>query len=87
MVIDEKIRLDYQYISNEIFIFSEGATFINRLTTERAQDIKYIIHPLFKEYLNLYNNTNSLVCHYSWEYLKELEGIMHANNRNYLLEL
>jgi len=86
LLISNDIKEEYNYKVNEIFIFSEGARLINTLSMERISKYKFIIHPIFKEFLHLKNNTDYFVLNYSITYLKELEGIMNASNHSYVVE-
>ena len=86
LMINNNTKEEYNYKVNELFIFSEGAKLINKISLESITKYKFIIHPIFREYLHLKNNTDYFVLNYSYSYLKELEGIMNASNHSYIVE-
>lgn len=54
------------------FVFTEGTSILRILRQEQKCQCRYVIHPIFVEYLFLNVDYNTLVCNYTWEYVNNI---------------
>ncbi len=59
----------------DIFYFSHGEEVLKSMSRDERQQIQYIIHPVFNEYLRLDVTRDRLVNYYSDEYLEENDTV------------
>lgn len=65
--------IELQFLHDEYaFIFTEGTSVLRILESEEKQQSKYVIHPIFTEYLFLKVDYNNLICNYTWDYAKSI---------------
>ncbi|MCI8583588.1 MAG: hypothetical protein HFH13_10715 [Dorea sp.] len=66
--------INEQYLFDEYaFVFTEGTSLLRVLRYELKNQCKYIIHPIFTEYLFLKVDYNKLVCNYTQDYLDNIQ--------------
>jgi len=71
-----KFKKNAGFSHNNAFTFNEKDTVLDKIKNdEEFKKCRFIIHPIFVEYLNLDNNSNKYLCDYSWEYLHRLEKL------------
>jgi hypothetical protein len=70
---DETVLKEMSLLNKHVFVFNEGDDFLESLTEENMKKNKFIIHPMFVQYLNLH--TSELVLSLQWEYLHENEVV------------
>jgi hypothetical protein len=66
----EKARKEFRLDTAEVFSFSEGDRIIETANLAEYQKFRYIIHPVFCEFLRLDTTQNELVLRYKPEYLR-----------------
>lgn len=74
--------INSQYLYDKYaFIFTEGTSMLRILKSEIRNQCKFVIHPIFTEYLFLNVDYDNLVCNYTWEYVNNID----CNNIDYTL--
>lgn len=66
--------VESQYLFDEYaFVFTEGTSLLRILKSDLRYECKFIIHPIFTEYLFLKVDYNKLVCNYTWNYVNNID--------------
>jgi hypothetical protein len=73
---DEKMCTELNIQHKHAFVFNEGDDFVLSADKIGLRCWKYIIHPLFCQYLNL--DTSEMILPLTWEYLHENEALRYA---------
>jgi hypothetical protein len=68
--LDEKAKRQFRMDTSEVFSFSEGDRIIDIANDSEFQSFRYIIHPVFCEFLRLETTQHELVLRYAPEYLR-----------------
>lgn len=77
-----KSLIDSQYLYDEYaFVFTEGTSLLRVLKSDLKYQCKFVIHPIFSEYLFLQIDYNNLICNYTWEYVNKID----CNNVDYII--
>src|SRR6267378_6507711 len=64
----------YTLLTEHAFYFNEGATLIMRAGSERFKGCRFLIHPIFTEYLGLVPSANTLILNPTWADLHRHEA-------------
>lgn len=71
-----------QYLYDEYaFVFTEGTSLLRILESEKKYQCEFVIHPIFTEYLFLQVDYDTIICNYTWEYVKNIN----CNNIDYVM--
>ncbi|MCM1221499.1 MAG: hypothetical protein NC548_44175, partial [Lachnospiraceae bacterium] len=74
--------IETQYLYGEYaFVFTEGTSLLRVLKSELKYQCKFVIHPIFTEYLFLQVDYNNLICNYTWEYVNRIN----CNSIDYIM--
>jgi hypothetical protein len=76
--VDEKIRNRFGIQASQAFYFNEGYMLLNLIASEMLAESRFVIHPLFVEYLNLDTSRQNLTLNFTWNYLKDMEAVLHV---------
>lgn len=70
-----------QYLHDEYaFVFTEGTSVLRALlNSDIKMKCKFVVHPIFTEYLTLNVDYNKIICNYTWEYIDKIN----SNNIDY----
>jgi hypothetical protein len=75
---DENLRNRLNLKSPHAFYFNEGDTPMRWVEHAAMQEYKFLVHPVFSEYLELDTSENELILQFSWTYLHETEALLFA---------
>lgn len=71
-----------QYLYDEYaFVFTEGTSLLRVLKSDLKYQCKFVIHPIFTEYLFLQVDYSNLICNYTWDYVNKID----CNNIDYIM--
>lgn len=76
--VGQKTMKKYELIMKDVFYFNEGDILIKTLGKLDYTDIQFVIHPIFRGYLNLELNSPEIVLNYDWDYILENEAFSHS---------
>lgn len=62
----------------DAFSFNEGRVPFQMVAADRFTQYQYVLHPVLCNYLALDSNDHEMVLRYTWEYLKEMETLLHS---------
>lgn len=68
---DEHIEEQFMY-DKYAFVFTEGTSVLRILKSESVSRCKFVIHPIFTEYLFLKVDYDNLMCNYTWDYVDNI---------------
>jgi len=63
---------------NAAFYFNEGASVLRTAKKQHFSDVKFAIHPIFRENLQLVHSENDLLLNFTWNYLYDNHTIRAA---------
>jgi hypothetical protein len=69
--LNDKLQKEFRTNTGEIFSFSDADRVIESANLAEFQEFKYIIHPIFCEFLRLDTSHNDLVLQYTTNYIRE----------------
>jgi len=69
MVMENSLVRD-SIVCRDSFIFSDGNKKFQSLSNSKKQEISYVIHPIFSEYLTLDTNVGRVISYYTDDYLR-----------------
>lgn len=75
---DARQRNRLNLMTAHAFAFNEGAAPLDTVGPKGFQDYRFIIHPVFRQYLDLDTSGNELIMNYSWPYLHQVEAASRA---------
>lgn len=76
-----EMRQRFHILHRQAFYFNEGITLFKGVTPREAlKACRYIIHPVFTEYLELDNSGAPLTLQYTWQYLHDVENVIKASS-------
>lgn len=78
VLIDDEIRSKLNINIGECFYFNEGTSPFRTAKKIDFRDVKFAIHPVFTENLQLQYKDNDLLLNLTWDYLYENHTIMNA---------
>ena len=73
---DEKMCEEFHVHYKYAFVFNEADEFVRNMDGTEFGNCKYIIHPLFTQYLNL--DASEMILPLTWEYLHENEALRYT---------
>jgi hypothetical protein len=75
---DARMRNRLNLMTAHAFAFNEGVAPLHTVGPKGYQDYRFIIHPVFRQYLDLDTSGNELIMNYSWPYLHQVEAASRA---------
>jgi hypothetical protein len=68
--LDNEIVRSRRHLTNLIYHFSDSDSIYKSLSKDQLSRLRFVIHPIFCEWLNLRTEGQRMILQYSWDYLR-----------------
>lgn len=76
-----ELQQQFHILHRQAFYFNEGNTlFKGGKLRDALKHCRFIVHPIFTEYLEIDNGGESLTLQFSWKYLHDVEDVIRASS-------
>jgi hypothetical protein len=76
ILLDKEVFRGHKILTNIIFYFSDGDKIYKSIAREQLRHQKFVLHPIFCEWLSLHTADEDMVLQYSWEYLRKNDDLL-----------
>ena len=74
--LDREVLRGRKILTNIVFYFSDGDKIYKSIAKEQLRRLKFVLHPIFCEWLSLHTADDDMVLQYSWEYLQKNDDLL-----------
>jgi hypothetical protein len=76
VLLDRDVLRGHRALTDIIFYFSDGDKIYKSIAKEQLRRLRFVLHPIFCEWLSLHTADDGMVLQYSWEYLQKNDDLL-----------